>query len=244
MSPLARVLERFAEPNLSRPFALRANVLLPGLYAWATTLAVPVTLPRAPGTARVAAILSLAALVLGPLLFPARPLLGRIVGIHAFLALSVGTWSFLARAGLPLGGEPLHATFGALGWMLYAFGWGELRGPGTIPEEDPRAVPGPPLPPRGELPRSVGVVFAFGIAGALSLVYLGFRITRPSHAVMGQAVALIAGLFLVGGAARVALERGPRPLPGQGERVSAAATVIALLLMLLGLGALFTLLGR
>lgn len=145
---------------------------------------------------------------------------------------------------MPLGADPLHATFGALGWMLYAFGWGELRGPGTVPEDDPHVLPGAPLAARSDLPRSVGLVLGCGIAAALALVYLAFRVTRPAHGVMAHAVALVAGLFLVGGAARVALDRVPRTLPSRSERIAAAAPTLAALLILLGLGALVWVLGR
>lgn len=244
MTLLSRVLERFAEPSLSRPFAARANVLLPGLYAWAMTVAVPVTALRAPGAARVTAVLALAQLVLGPLIFPARPWIGRILGIHVFVALCVGTWGLLVRSGLPLAAEPMHATFGALGWMLYAFGWGELRDLGAVPEDDPRVLSGAPLSARQSLSRSVGVVLSFGVAGALALVFLAFRVARPGHAVMAHALALIAGLFLVGGAARVALDRVPRTLPSRAERIGYGATTLAVLLVLLGLGALYLALGR
>jgi hypothetical protein len=257
MTTLERLLERVPDwlararapraPSDSvqgRPLAARVNVLLPGLYAWATTVAVPVTAARAPELTRLIALIALIALVLGPLLVLSRPLAGRVLGIHVFVALSVATWGLLVRSGVPLGAEPMHATFGALGWMLYAFGWGELRGPGQIPEDDPRVLPGAPLVPRHALGRSVGVVFAFGVAGALAFVHLAFRVTRPAHSVMAQAVALVAGLLLVGGAARVALDRGERALPARAERVSFAATWLAMLVIVLGLGALFLMLGR
>jgi len=238
------MLDRFAEPSLLRPLAARANVFLPGVYAWATTVAVPVTSARAPDLARGTAMAALIALTLGPWLAPSRPLLGRILGIHAFLGFSLASWGLLVQAGLLLGSDPIHATFGALGWMLYAFGWGELRGRGSVPEDDPRVLPGATLPPRSELGRSVGAVFAFGLAGALTLVYLAFRVARPTHAVMAHAIALVAGLFLIGGAVRVALDRVPRTLPDHGERVSASATSLAVLLIALGLGALFFVLTR
>lgn len=238
------MLERLVDPSLLRPLAARANVLLPGLYAWATTVAVPVSAARAPALARATAIAALVALVLGPLLTPTRASLGRVLGIHVFIALSVTTWALLVRAALPLGSEPLLATFGALGWMLYAFGWGELRSRRNIPEDDPRVLPGSPLAARSELGRGVGAVFALGLVGALLLVYLAFRVSRPAHAVMAHAIALVAGLFLVASAARVALDRVTRTLPNHAERVGASATSLAVLLIALGLGALFLVLGR
>lgn len=238
------LIERLANPSTLRAFSARANVLLPGLYAWGTTVAVPAASPRAPGTVRVTALAALVALVLGPLVAPLRPGIGRALGIHGFLGLSLVTWGLLSRADLAIAGNATQATLGALGWMVYAFGWGELRGRGSVPEDDPRVVPGAPLPARGALARSVTPVFAVGVIAAVVLMHLAFRVSRPVHAVFGHAVALVAGLLLVGAAARVALDRTPRALPAPGERLSGAATPLAALLVLLGLGALYVLLWK
>lgn len=241
---LGRMLDRLAEPSLIRSMPVRADALLPGVYAWATTVAVPVITSRAPALARATAVLALLALFLGALLAPKRAALGRWLGIHAFVALSLATWGQLLRASLPLGSDPLLGTLGALGWMLYAFGWGELRGRRSVPEEDPRVVLGPSLPPRAVLGPSVSAISGFGIVGALVLVHLAFRVTRPAHGVLAHAIALVVGLLLVGGASRVALHRGQRSLSGSGERLSASTPSIALLLISLGLGVLFQVVGR
>jgi hypothetical protein len=73
---------------------------------------------------------------------------------------------------------------------------------------------------------------------------LSFRVNRPTHALLGQAVTLVAGLLLVHGASLVALERGARSLPSNSERTNAASTSLAALFIALGLGALWLLLGK
>ncbi|HYO96205.1 MAG TPA: hypothetical protein VER33_16920 [Polyangiaceae bacterium] len=237
------MLARLADPAF-RPLAERANVLLPGLYAWATTVAAPASALRATETSRACAFAALLALVLGPWFASRRPKLARLLGIYGFVGFSVVAWALLSRANVVLGVEPIQATFGAMGWVLYTFGWGELRGRGQVPEDDPGVIPGAPLPPRAVLHRSVELVFALGLAGVFAMLLLAFRVSRPTHALMGQAVTLIAGLLIVHGASQVALERGARSLPSNAERTNAASTALAALFIALGLGALWLLLGR
>jgi len=220
------------------------NVLVPGCYAWATTLALPAAGTGAPLLARGAAGVALVALLLGPLLVMKRPLLGRLVGIEGFVLASVAGWVALDRAGLSFASRPLEATVGAIGWMLFAFGWGDLRARRGVPESDPRVLPGAALFPRTVLPRSVELIAFIGVSGAVLLSVLAWSTARPAHALFAHAAALVLGLLLISAALRVALERGQRRPAAPSARLNAASTSLAALLIALGLGALYWMLER
>jgi hypothetical protein len=232
-----------AEPTF-RSFATRANKLLPGLYAWTATVASPATAPEAGTAARTASVLALVALVLGPWLSSERPALGRVLGIHVFVGMSLATWALAARAGVTLAPEPLRAAFGALGWMVYAFGWGELGRPLRVPEDDPAVLGGPALTPRAELPRRATVVFAIGVAGALLVVAFAWRVSQAPEMVMAHAVALAAGLWLLSATTEVALTQAARARGSTSERFSRNSGTLSLLLIALGLGLLWFMFGR
>ena len=170
-------------------------------------------------------------------------MLGLALGLYGFVGGALLSWSALHLAGRPLAAHGITGAFGAFGWMLFAFAWGELRAR-RIPENDPHVLSGPPLNPRHSFPRSAEWVLAFGTLGAGLLLLLAWRIDRPSHAVLGQAGALLASLLVVSGATRVALERQPRELPSPAERYNGAAPALAVLVLALGLGLIFWMLER
>jgi hypothetical protein len=227
-----------------RSFATRANKLLPGLYAWTATVASPAAAPEAGTAARAASVCALIALVLGPWLSSERPALGRALGIHVFIGMSLATWGLSVREGVTLAPEPLRAAFGALGWMVYTFGWGELGRPLRVPEDDPAVLGGPALAPRAELPRRATLVFAVGVAGALSVLALAWRVSHVPETVMAHAVALAAALWLLSATTEVALVQAPRPKGSTSERLSRASGTLSLLLIALGLGLLWFMFGR
>jgi hypothetical protein len=198
---------------------------------------------RADRVSRAAALGALIALVLGPLVAGRSPRVGRILGIHGFLGLSLVAWILLARAGVSLAPEPLRGALGALGFMLYAFGWGELRASGA-PEDDPHAIPGEVLAPRVALSRAPMLVLGLAASGAVAVQAVAFWISRPAHAVMGHGLAVAAALFVVGAGVSVALSRAPRRFPPASDRLRAAVRPLSLLLIVLGLGLLWRVLGR
>lgn len=227
-----------AEPQShNHKLAARANMLLPGAYAWLITVASPAAYRGAPLAARVTAMAALVALVAGPVVVFERPRLGRALGVLAFVGLSVATWVLLG----PLVGvehlEPVRACLGAVGWALFAFGWGAVRRVGSVPEEDPHVIRGEPLRARGQLPWGTFVVYAIGLVGAVTVLVLAWQVVRPAEALLAHAVALVAAIALVGAAARVAVERGrSRSAAVPRSRLNAAARPLAMTLLLLGLG--------
>jgi len=160
-----------ARPDL-RSLISRANLLLPGLYAWVATVAHPASLRSVPTSARVTAMLALAALVVGPVLAQERPALARTSGVYVFSGLCLVTWVLAGGAMSPDTIDPMRAALGALGWMLHAFGWGATRRLLAVPADDPNVIGGPPLAPRGRLPNGTTIVFSIGVAGAILLLGL------------------------------------------------------------------------
>ena len=122
------------------------NMLLPGAYAWLTTVALPAAQRGVSGAARVAAFAALVALLSGPLVALSRQRLGRAIGVLLFVGLCTLSWALLGPAIGIERLEPVRALLGTVGWILFALGWGSVRETGTVPEEDPNALPGPPLP--------------------------------------------------------------------------------------------------
>jgi hypothetical protein len=232
-----------ARPDL-RSLISRANLLLPGLYAWVATVAHPASLRSVSTSARVTAMLALAALVVGPVLAQERPVLARAAGVYVFSGLCLVTWILAGGAMSPDTIDPVRAALGALGWMLHAFGWGATRRLLTVPEDDPNVIGGPPLAARGRLPNGTTIVFSIGVAGAILLLVLAWRVNRPEHALFAHAVAIGASILVVRAAAEIALDRGQKrlfaPAPA---RLNAAVLALASLTLALGLGFIWLLLS-
>jgi len=219
-------------------FARRDNLLSPGLYAWAITVLAPVCLRGAGTLARVAAGLAAVSLLLGAVFGSrGRGRLRRTFGLHGFVALSVATWLLLGRVLAADRLEPMRAALGAVGWAVFAFGWGALRKPGYVPEEDPHVVAGPPLSPRASLPRGAVPILVAAVGSAAVPLGLAWRVTRQYHALFAHAVAVAAAIWLVTSAAEVAIGRGRvSPVAPASKRLGQAALPLALLAVLLVAG--------
>lgn len=227
---------------LRRGLVSLTNRLLPGLYAWLTTVGSPATARGASLAARAAAFLALACLVAGPVVALERPRLGRALGVLAFVGFSLVTWLLLG----PLIGvqrlEPLRAGLGMAGWALFALGWGSMRRADAVPEDHPHAVAGESLSARGALPRGAVAVVLLGTLAAAAPIYYAWTVTRAQHALLAHAVALACALGLVDAGSVIAVERGKwRPVLPPRRRLGAAARPLAVLTFLLFIGLLWKL---
>jgi hypothetical protein len=225
--------------GLTQELVLHANVVLPGLYAWVTTVAYPAAQRGATAAARVTALLALIALFVGPPLAEARPRLGRLVGLPLFVGLGLLSWLMLGALLDVDRLEPVRAALGSVGWLLYAFGWGDIRRPGSVPEDDPNVLPGAPLAPRSTLPRASALVFGIGVVGAVIPLLVAWRELRPRHALLAHTLTLLWAVLLTGAAARIAVARGEQQLPAPRQRLGSALRPLAVLALLLVLGLLW-----
>jgi hypothetical protein len=182
-----------ATATVSEPIDRAAVVA--GVYAWTVTVALPLSHPLAPGTARGAAALALAALVAGTVLRRRRPALGRALGVWGLLAFSVLAWA-LGRA-LLLGYrlDPVLGALGSVGWAAYGMTWAasfRLRAP-AVEAGGQNDAPGPTAPvrkPRSRLSRSAHAVALAGCSLASALLLFAWWIPDRARGVVGHAVAL------------------------------------------------------
>lgn len=218
----------------------RASTVLPGLYAWVTTVLMPSFNHGAPSSARVSAFFALLALLAAPLFVSARPWLGRALGIFGFIGCSLLTWVLLGAGLVRDPGDPLLSALGAVAFTLYALGWGSLRRRGVVPEDAPNVILGPPLQPRARPHPVAPFVFGLIIVSALLPVFLAFRVPDAERSLFAHAVAILAAILTITVGARVATSLGQgRALPASAERLNAAAVPLALSALLFGLGFLW-----
>lgn len=219
------------------------NIGLPGLYAWYMTVAWPASSPDAPLLARTTCVLAALALVIGAVSTLSLPRVSAAVGVLGFFALCVGTWLALGDALDRMRHEPLAATLGGVGWALFALGWGSVRPPARVAAE-PTDAPLGGLPPRSQLARGSLALFGFAIVASCGLVFLGWSVVRPAHAVLAQTVAVAGSVALLLAAGRVAVNRHrvQRARPTS-DRIWPAARKLTLVVVLLGIGVFWALLG-
>lgn len=226
---------------MSRGASLRASAgfrilvpLLPGLYAWLSTVMFPAF--RSGWPARAMALAALLLLVAGTVMGTRVERVGRALGVWGFLTACIATWLLAADQLAVERLDTVRAASGAIGWALFAFGWGNVRAPGAVPEEDPRAIAGAPLERRGEMPPGAAGVAAVGVLGALAVVLSAWRVRREDHALFAHAVAFVAAVALVSAAAHIAVERGKGVVAPSGRSLAAASLPLTLAIMLLVIG--------
>lgn len=221
---------------------MAVRVLIPGVYAWFVTVALPAGHRDASLWPRVFSVLAVLCLVGGPWLAVRRERLGRAVGVFGFVGFSLFTWLVLGDL-LSVGRlDPVRAALGSMGWALYAFGWGSVREVGAIPEKDPRVLSGAALAARTTLPPGAALVLGIGLLGALVPIFLAWRVERPLHGLFAHAVAIVAAIALVTSAAAIGVSRGSRALHPARRRLQMAGSSIGLAVMLLSLGFMATML--
>lgn len=224
------------------PRRMAVRVLVPGLYAWFVTVALPAGQRDASLWPRLLSILAVLCLVSGPWLAVRRERVGRALGVFGFVGFSLLTWLVLGDL-LSVGRlDPVRAALGSMGWALYAFGWGSVREVGTIPEKSPHVLSGAALTARSTLPAGAALVVTLGLLGSLVPIFLAWRVERPLHALFAHAVAIVAAIALVTAAATIGVSRGSRALHPARTRLQMAGSSIGLAVMLLSLGFMATLL--
>jgi hypothetical protein len=240
------ILSRFADLGAS------AQAAIPGLYAWAITVAPAAWSRGSPIVAKAAALLGVLALLTAPLV-EGRGEAARARGAEASLSRasssgprSAVTW---ARAwsiwGLVLSSaivwalspaalssarmDGVRGALGLVGWGLFAFA---SAGPALRADVDSpaRIVAGSPLKPRSELPRGDGVYVALGVVLALAMQLVGWNVAVPERAVLVRLVTVASGIAVLGGMTSIALVRHTPRVQGSSRiRMRRALPWLALL---------------
>lgn len=231
-------------PNGTSRTAALSGVLLPGVYAWSATVAAP-AFDHGGLTTVGPALAALLALGAGVALVRRAPRVGRALGVLGFAVLSAATWCGLGDELSVEWLDPWRGGFGALGWLLMAQGWGGLStGSREPPSEAPREGAGFPLEPRRRLPATIGSLLVAALLGAIGPLAAAWTVTRPEHAFMAHATAVLAaiGMLTVGGT--VALTRLTAPVVAlPALRLRGAASALTLLVVGLAGGLLWALLA-
>jgi hypothetical protein len=201
-----------------RIVARTTDLLLPGLYAWAVTVAWPVLVRPSGSLARSLAVASLSALLAGSLLSIRWPTIARVLGVWSFLALCTGVWaSARFPAGAPLL-DPVQGVAGSLGWALFALGWasdgttalGRSARPGPhvgspAPLAEPPTQMGAPYAPRSRKWRGAAWFLGLAVAAAAILMVLAWRVSGRARESFAHAAAICGAVALVGAASEIAV---------------------------------------
>jgi hypothetical protein len=214
-----------------------AQASIPGLYAWAVTVAPAAWSRGAPVFAKVFALAGIIALAVALALEHRRPdrtARARAVAVWGLALTSAFVWLLVPAAMSTLRLDVSRGLAGMLGWALFAFACAAppiRRGEGS----DARVVEGPPLRPRTRLARGDLAIMSVGAIAACSLQLVGWRSGPAERAILVRLVAIACGLAIIGAATAVALARHTRRVPAsRKERVRRAlpwATMLSILLL-------------
>lgn len=226
-----------------------AQAAIPGLYAWAITVAPAAWSRGAPLGAKVAAVIGVLALVTAPVVesarFPSRPAWNgarwaRLWSVWGFSLSSALVWALVPQALSSARLDALRGALGMVGWALFAFA---SAGPSLRVDEDAaaRVVAGTPLRPRSELPRGDGAYVAAGVAMALVMQAIGWDVGSPERAVLVRLVTIAAGIAVIGGTTTIALARHTPRVPASPRlRLRRSLPWIVMLVLVLSSGVALT----
>jgi hypothetical protein len=230
MKPRRRpVLERIAGIGAS------AQAAIPGLYAWAITVAPAAWSRGAPLLAKIAAIIGVIALVTAPLVegsggarsdvpdYERRPLLERVGSwtgpmwartwsVWGFVLSSAMVWALAPSALSSARLDAVRGSLGMVGWALFAFA---SAGPAlkSDPDSPARIIASTSMKPRSALPRGDGIYVMVGCALALVMQGIGWGVATPERAVLVRLVTVVCGIAVIGGTTSIALARHGTRVP-------------------------------
>jgi hypothetical protein len=208
-----------------RSLSATTQASVPGLYAWAVTVAPVFTLHAVSVLADITGVLGLASILAGPIVERRAPRVARLVLFWGLAASAIATW-MLAPEALAARFDAPRGIAGMFGWALFAFAI---------------ASPARPLPARTtsstaplELRRGEGLDTAFLLAGlalALVLEVPGWSIVGRDRVLLARVVAVAGGLGVVGAASAIAVARH-RPSHERARRRRRARLTVGLWVLL------------
>ena len=224
-----------------------AQAVVPGIYAWAVTVApvvIDLRLDRgtlgvwAHGTstvARFAALLAPLWLLAGPAAERRWDARGRVASLWGFVLSCALAWSAAPAAAARCGSMPLAAL------PVWWDGRSSRSPPPprrcTTPRQDAERIvrEAPLVPRRGQSKRVDSVYLAGGAPLAALLQGVGWRVAGAERALLVRFVALAAGLAVIGAATELALARHVRRAPTLTGAPLRSAMAMLVALALLGL---------
>lgn len=200
-----------ANPIFDRVSALgaAAQASVPGLYAWALTVA-PAAFGRgASFYAKVAAMAGLVALGLGVSMERRWGARARHVAVWGLSLTSGLVWALVPTALSPARLDVVRGVAGMLGWALFAFA---CAAPALKRDPNPgaRLVDEAPMRPRMQLRRGDGAYVAGGVILAVALQGVGWQVATPERALLIRLVAVASGIAVLGTATSISLARHGR----------------------------------
>ena len=216
-----------------------AQAAIPGLYAWAITVAPAAWSRGAPFLAKAAAIFGVLALVTAPLVegagapqrtkepspsgkplkllgsvrsWPKGATWARAWSVWGFVLSSAIVWALAPSALSSARLDSVRGAAGMVGWALFAFA---SAGPAlrSDPSAAGRIAASTSLKPRSDLPRGDGVYVAVGIVLALAMQGVGWAVAVPERAVLVRLVTVVCGIAVVSGTTSIALARHSARVP-------------------------------
>lgn len=229
------VLVRLSEMGAS------AQAAIPGLYAWAITVAPAAWGRGGPRIAKVASIFAVIALTTAPILEArGRAMWGRIWSVWGFVLPCAVVWALSPSALSSARFDSVRGVLGTVGWALFAFA---SAGP-TLranKETERRAVASSSLKPRAAIPRGDGVYIAVGATMAIGLQTIGWGVTVPERAVLVRLVTIVCGIAVIGATTSIALARHQMHVPASKRlRMRRALPWFVLLALFVGSGVAFS----
>ncbi len=169
-----------------------AQASIPGLYAWAVTVAPAAWSRGAPFFAKTFAVLGLVTLAAALFLEHRRPdaaARARAVAVWGLSLTSAFTWLLVPAAMTTLRVDVARGLAGMLGWAMFGFA---CAAPPVRSDEasDARIVEGPPLRPRTRLARGDLAIMSVGAGLACVLQTVGWRSGPPERAILVRLVAV------------------------------------------------------
>jgi hypothetical protein len=226
-----------------------AQAAIPGVYAWAVTVAPAAWARGAPLLPKVVAVFGLGMLGAAAILerrsgVTRADQLARVCSVWGLVLSAALVWALSPAALSPFRMESARGVAGMIGWALFAFA---SAGPSLKrdPAEAERATLAASLKPRAKIPRGDRLYLVGGILGAIAIQLVGWKVTVPERAVLVRLVTLAAGLGILGGATSVGLARHqPRAPLSRRKRTRRALPSLVMLAIVGAVGLMLAILQR
>lgn len=207
-----RALETAYRSTGSRAAEL-AQLLVPGMYAWAVTV-LPVVLQGQTIGVWISGIAAPVLIICGGVaLVRTHRKLGYILGIWGFVGACTTSWLQGAWLLEVQRIDFWRAASGSIGWVLFALGWSVPWKIGSHPEDNARARIFPVLKPHRPLSKIPALAALIATTGSLTCLMLAWRASDSSRALLVHGIAIVCAVSMLYATAIVGVLQGNRRRP-------------------------------